>query len=71
MKKQLSWRVSLETARQIEQLLAYEGQENKSALLASAIEERWRRQHDHLHFDLAQVEAGICPWCGWDASPAA
>lgn len=67
-KKSIPWRIPALTERQLAQLMAYEGQDNKSALLVAAIEERWARTHSVIHFELAQEEGGVCPWCGWDAA---
>lgn len=63
-KKSIPWRVPAETERQIAQLMAYEGQSNKSALLVAAVEERWQRQHAMIHFDGQQHPEARCPWCG-------
>lgn len=59
------FRASAETERQLAQLMAYEGQDNQSALIVAAIEERWQRQHAVIHFDLANGAPGSCPWCGY------
>jgi len=67
-KPSIPFRIPNETARQLSRLMAYEGQSNKSALLVAAIEERYIRQHGQIHFDMAQIETGVCPWCGWDAT---
>ena len=67
-KNAIPFRVPTLTERQLTQLMAYEGQTNKSALLVAAIEERWARTHSQIHFELAQEERGVCPWCGWDAA---
>jgi len=64
----IPFRIPDETARQLSRLMAYEGQDNKSALLVTCIEERYARQHDQKHFELAQVESGVCDWCGWNAA---
>ena len=65
--KSIPWRVPERTQRQITEIMAVEGRTNKSALLTEVIAEKWQRTHAQLHFDLAQQETGVCPWCGWDA----
>lgn len=59
------FRASTETVRQIAQLQEHEGQDNQSALIAAAVSERWQRQHQAIHFDLANGQEGRCPWCGY------
>lgn len=63
-KNVVPFRIPTETERQLVQLMAYEGQSNKSALLVAAIEERWTRQHAMIHFDGQAHPDQRCPWCG-------
>ena len=73
MKKAIPFRIPAETERQLAQLMAYEGQSNKSALLVAAIEERWTRQHNLIHYELrisgriVPGDATVCSWCGYAA----
>ena len=63
-KTAIPFRIPAITERQLAQLMAYEGQDNKSALLVAAIEERWTRQHAAIHFDGQNHPNQRCPWCG-------
>ena len=54
-------------ARQLGQLVEREGLTKTQAVII-AIGAMWDEAHKRIHFDLAQAEAGVCPWCGWDAS---
>lgn len=56
-------RHSAEADRQLAQLCAELG-ETATEVQARAIALLWERAHDRKHFELAQVQTGICPWCG-------
>ena len=72
-KPAIPFRIPDETARQLSRLMAYEGQDNKSALLVACIEERYSRQHTAIHYELRMSgrllpgDATTCPWCGYVA----
>jgi predicted transcriptional regulator len=59
-------RRSIETDRQLTQLTQAMN-ESAAEVQARAVAVLWERTHDRKHFELAQVETGICEWCGWDA----
>jgi hypothetical protein len=52
------------TDQQIEQLCSHEGYTKTQAVIL-AIGGLWDAAHQRLHFEIAQEEAGACPWCGW------
>ena len=60
-------RHSIEADRQLAQLCTDLG-ETATEVQARAIALLWERTHDRKHFELAQVETGVCPWCGWNAA---
>jgi hypothetical protein len=51
------------TDQQIQQLCECEGFTKTQAVIL-AIGAMWDAAHQRLHFELAQEEAGACPWCG-------
>ena len=64
MKSQINFRASQATAAELAQLVALLG-EGQTEVISRAIATLHHKRHDHLHFEIANAEAGACPWCGW------
>lgn len=64
MKTQINFRASPATAAELAQLVALLG-EGQTEVISRAIATLHHKRHDHLHFEIANAEAGTCPWCGW------
>ncbi len=64
MKTQINFRASAATGAELAQLVERLG-EGQTEVISRAISTLHQKYHDQLHFEIAQAEAGTCPWCGW------
>lgn len=64
MKTQINFRASPATAAELAQLVKKLG-EGQTEVISRAIATLHQKYHSGIHFDIAQAEAGTCPWCGW------
>jgi Arc/MetJ-type ribon-helix-helix transcriptional regulator len=65
LRKQTSLQVTEATRQQAEQLVSFG---SFTDVVRIAIDRMWNDEHKRKHFELAQAETGVCPWCGWNAS---